>query len=206
MDGKVGVQTLNAFYAVKDSRSSLFSELVQVTGVDLPAVMKISEVQEIVRRSTFTSVPKSYLNLLVAVEPVVIGDLVILDRSGKYVGVTQFDRRSYEEVRQSGVSNSRGIEVEQLLPPFDDFVKASPEVMVEASLSAAAAYYLVNERRLKASLKGKFVKYTDDVAYLAHNQGATGAAKYLMTGVLPAPKQSAKALRIFERARGSLLA
>lgn len=197
VDGKIGPETLKAYYAVPDSRKGLFMSLVTAAKVDLPPVVSMQDIEAAIAARAFSNVPASYLQLLAEVEPARIGDIILLDRSGKYVGITQFDSRSYDAVRTADLLTPSGVSVASLLPPFAEFVKATPAVMVKASIEAAAAYYLLNERYLRRN--GISARYTDEVAYLAHNQGAEGARTYLTTGSLKYPDQSRDAISIFGR-------
>lgn len=63
---------------------------------------------------------------------------------------------------------------------------------------AALKYYFINRERYLRRFAGN---YTKEIAYLYHNQGPTGAAQFINTGVLRFPNQSRAAIELFNSIR-----
>lgn len=69
------------------------------------------------------------------------------------------------------------------------------------SVLAMGYLYLENKRVFLAAFPDG--KFTDEVAYLYHNQGSTQATNFLRSGKLSYPSQSREAIRVMQIARAS---
>jgi len=149
-------------------------------GLDLPVSLDREAVEGLCRNvSRRTNVPVSYLVKTVYLENASTNGVITVEYFGKYRGIGQFDKRTWESVMDASYDTT------------------DPEV----GLIAVAKLYLANERSFRAKF-GK-ARYTDGIAYLYHNQGASAAASFIRTGDLRYPKQSNKALEVFKYARNA---
>lgn len=206
LDGVIGRQTLSAFLRAQREGTRAVTAIAAALPVRMPASILTNEVDAVVNSvAKSVTVPRSFLELLLRLEPVRVDEFFLLDRTGKFVGLTQFDRRTYDDMRRETIADESLLGASNALPSFGDFIEATPIEMARVSLLAASAYYKVNYRRLRRALGRADFKYTDGLAYLAHNQGATGAAQYLTTGSLSAPKQSPTALKVMSAARAAFV-
>jgi hypothetical protein len=71
--------------------------------------------------------------------------------------------------------------------------------LADSSMLAAALLYEENKRVFEAQFP--HANYTDEIAYLYHQQGSTSARTFLETGVLLYPKQSKKSLDLFSQVK-----
>lgn len=133
----------------------------------------------IARVAEETGVPSSYLELVVETENWVSKDEVTTTLTGKYRGLGQFDSSTWAAVSPH---------------PYDRAAEVYP------GLLATARLYTANKDTFRRGVGGVF---TDAIAYLYHNQGAGNAKRYLLTGDLKYPAQSAQAKRIFNSIGGS---
>lgn len=199
-DGAIGPRTLSAYAKLDPVKRQSIDVVNKEMGIVFPDMIPIRDVSKLIREVEVDA-PASYLNMVVDLESYKANEFYVLDREGKFVGLTQFSSSTYEFVRTSGNTTRSGKDISFILPEFNVFLTLGPVMMAKASLEAAAAYYQMNIREVKRRLP-RDVKWTDELAYLAHGQGPAGAASYLLTGKLLAPKQSAKALAVFKRALG----
>jgi len=129
-----------------------------------------------------TNVPSSYIIDTVRLENygTKLLDGFIVETAGKYRGLGQFDKKTWDSV---------------MSPVSFDSVSSTYD-----SLLAIARLYERNKRSFV--VQGNDLNlYSNGVAYLYHNQGATSAHLYLESGRLVYPQQSLKAKRLFKRAR-----
>lgn len=124
-------------------------------------------------------VPASYLTLVVELENWVSDDEVVTTTVGTFRGLGQFNRVTWDSVMS--IPYSRAAEI-------------------YPGLTAIARLYKSNRVYHSANLGSEF---TDAVGYLYHNQGAPSAKKFLVTGRLQYPKQSRKALELFNDIGGA---
>lgn len=98
------------------------------------------------------------------------------DRVGPFRGPFQFGRSAWLEAGEGSWEQNS-----------DDFMLAS---------RAALRYYYLNKNRFQKVFPG--ATYTNEIAYLYHNQGPSGAKHFLLKGHLKWPLQSKAALRLFD--------
>lgn len=117
--------------------------------------------------------------LALHIENKVVGDFVDVNYEGKYRGLFQFDVTTWSSVM--GLSTW-----------MDG--KSSTSLQLQAMgklLIANRDYHRVSDSN---------VAFTPEVAYLYHNQGASSAESFLLSGTLRYPKQSDKAIGVFDLA------
>lgn len=129
--------------------------------------------------SESTGVPESYLYETFLHENVPANGGVNVEFQGTFRGLGQFNERTWRSVMTA------------------PWVQVSNHSL---SALATARLYLDNKKSFLRRFKDGV--FTDEIAYLYHNQGASAAAKFLETGKVKYPKQSGKALRTFAIARG----
>lgn len=125
-------------------------------------------------------VPVSYLLKTIFLENKVVlrDDTIFVEYEGKYKGLGQFDEETWTSVMGTDFSD----------------VKSS-----EQSLIAIAKLYVANKQSFMIQHGKK--PFTDSIAYLYHNQGAGSASRFLRGQSLVYPKQSSRALAVFDTAR-----
>lgn len=190
-DGILGPKTQAAITqappAVSRLVESMQSTYAALTPKDLAFIKDEDLTLLIASASKATGCPVSYLRTSVALEN--IRD----DRGGYRTTLTGTFRGlgQFNQVTWNGVSK---------LGDIGNW-PTSAEPNHTGSVKAMCLLYLDNKRAFLAQFpKGR---YTDEVAYLYHNQGSYGATSYLRTGILLAPEQSSQALRTLRIARAS---
>lgn len=102
----------------------------------------------------------------------------VINRSGTYRGLGQFSKYTWDAVCRQGL-------------PYPYTLVGNPHADVLATFML-----LQDSKRFHRNTFG--TGFNKKIAYLYHNQGAPAGASYLRTGVLVEPRQSAKALEMFE--------
>jgi hypothetical protein len=118
---------------------------------------------------------ESFLHRVVELENHSLDDGYIIDMEPPYVGLGQFDKATWRAVTDVPFSSASNM---------------------SQSLEALVSLYVENKRSFDLEFDGIF---TEEIAYLYHNQGASASAEYLKTGQLRYPKQSDNALALFAR-------
>lgn len=136
------------------------------------------------RVSSEQSVPNSFLADMVELENYVVPGGVETTTTGNFRGLGQFNRTTWDALIRLGAN----------LPPWERGVTT-----VLDSLRAAAYLWKENRRAYLQQNPGRI--FTDEIAYLYHNQGAPAAVRFLRTGKLVYPDQSDKAVRVAAVAR-----
>lgn len=200
VDGVVGPETLRALDKVPPARRGIVESVAAATAAQMPSMVTPNDVETAIKLRKYTQVPESYVRLVLKIEPARIGENLVVTTDGKYVGLSQFSRETYEWIRMSRFRTPDGdLLPSQVLPEFDAFKALKGVDAAVAAIDAASVYYLVNRNVVQAEVRGN-VRWTDPVAFLAHNQGGGGAASYLVTGKLKYPKQSDLAIEVMREA------
>lgn len=134
IDGVIGTETINAYYTAVARGDKVVQSITATAGYSLPAAISRKDLDAVVKRvSGAMYSPVSYLELLLKLEPKKVGDFVLLDREGTFVGITQFNKRSYEDVRRELLANRKLLRSYEDLPPFAEFVQMGAGDMARVS-------------------------------------------------------------------------
>lgn len=188
-DGIVGSETRNALEALPATQKKAIVELQAL----LPKAQSVAgrvrftnaEINSAVARiSSEIGAPASYYQFLIPIENFVVAGGFETTVSGSFRGLGQFNRQTWDGLRRLGRN----------LPAFEE-----GSSQLNASLYAIGFLYLENKKAYEGSFKGRV--FTNEIAYLYHNQGAPAAEQYLTSGRLVYPKQSANAVAVVAAAR-----
>jgi hypothetical protein len=149
--------------------------LLELCNIPYQLWISASEIDRIIAENPDLQNRESYLRLMLSLEAPNIDDGFVNEPQPPFIGLAQFNRDTWDSI--------------STLP----FSEALDPVQ---GLKGAVSLYNSNKRSFERKFDGT---YTDEIAYLYHNQGAPSAAQFLRTGVLKYPKQSRKALALFER-------
>lgn len=179
VDGHFGPMSALALNRSPQDVREVVNDLAQELDWRLPDVVNEMEMDQLVDEyAQKFDVPRSYLASLVILENTMKDGNYIVEHEGTHRGLGQFDRPTWKAVMNEPFFNS---------------------VLPSKSMEAISRLYAKN----KDSYLAKFPdgEYTDEIAYLYHNQGAPAAAVFLETGNLVYPMQSKKAITLFAVAR-----
>jgi hypothetical protein len=180
VDGLYGRMTSRAYQRASGIVQSLHDDVAQDLGYIPPVLASFDEIEKICSDvASSWGVPSSYMTkILMAENQVNLNkDEILIEYDGTFKGLGQFNSATWESV----------------VPyPFADVVSHA------RSAEAVCRLYLANKATHASVFSSPF---TDNIAYLYHNQGAGSARRYLDTGNLTFPKQSELALAIFAIAR-----
>lgn len=138
----------------------------------------------VARISSEIGVPASYYKFLMPIENFVVAGGIETTVSGSFRGLGQFNRQTWDGLRRLGRN----------LPQYEEGTS-----QLNASLYAIGFLYLENKKAYESTFKGRV--FTNEIAYLYHNQGAPAAGQYLTSGKLVYPKQSNSAVAVVAAAR-----
>lgn len=211
VDGILGPRTLSAYSALSEDDRRMVNELVASRDPNaLPHLREALEVDrtngriraregsgtksvthdEVTRMiravSAELDVPESYLQLMVSLENHRTPDGYAIEYDGPFRGIAQFNRATWESIRRLYPSLN--------LPEFE--VGVTDELQ---SLLAAGALYHDNKRSFERTF-GTESYFTDEIAYVYHQQGASAAAEFLRSGRLVYPNQSESSKLVARRA------
>jgi hypothetical protein len=160
-DGVYGEATHRAFLSLSPQDQSKVRTFANVSlGYTIPKNLSWGQVQFLVdKASKATGVPVSYLMKLVKLENTTTPTGIQVEYEGTFRGIGQFDKATWQRVSSL------------------DFSKV---VNDEDSLLAVCQLYIDNKATFAKKYPGK--PFTDEVAYLYHNQGAGNAYDFLATG------------------------
>lgn len=181
IDGIIGNQTIAAYSKLSGDAKGIVDNLARSLDVDINRkIVSKADLSRIAENvSARYNVPLSYLMNTVDIENIPVADGYLIETAGKYRGLGQFDRVTWNAVTSE---------------PFN---RAGD---VASDLRAIAQLYLANKQTFRNEFGPR--EFTDRIAYLYHNQGAGAAAQYLRTGKLRFSKQSDVALAVFRDAKG----
>lgn len=154
------------------------------------AAYLLADVLSTVEKIAPSGVPKSYLRKMLFLENFTSDQEIGTTVTGYYRGLGQFSRRTWNDIR-------REFKLEHDLPSWE-LGTQDPVV----SLLMAGYLYLSNAAVFGRQFPGQI--FTDEIAYLYHQQGATAAKRFLLKGNLVYPNQSKKSLVVLDKARASL--
>lgn len=190
VDGVAGPKTRAA--VLKHSADDLVSA---VTGrFPLPSNGRVfvpeQQIEAAIRDTVlrYSDVPSTYLRLVVRLENYPALGGVETTFGGKYQGLGQFGQAAWDDVRDNED------------PTLGSYEKGVRDVNL--SIRAIAGYHRLNRRRVRNAAPKLYARgYSDELAYLAHNQGAGGAARLFAGGGIEG-EQSAEARRLIQRVIG----
>jgi hypothetical protein len=179
VDGIFGSKSALAVSNLVPQDRRLVKSLADRLSVDLPEIISWDQVNSlVVQASRKHNVPKLYLQRALMIENVTSPRGILIDNLGKHRGLGQFDEPTWKSVTK--------------LP----WSKVSDPA---SGVNALAQLYNMNRKNFNMQFKSD--NYTLETAYLYHNQGASSAAKFLKSGSLVHPAQSAEALETMRLAR-----
>jgi hypothetical protein len=171
--------TSDSLVTSADTDSLVTSVTNQGPEATAPVFVSWTEIEDIVSVvSAEYSVPRSYLVKTVDIENYTSPDGVFVDTEGKFIGLGQFNEATWNAVMDD---------------PYGE--ASNPRKGIEA----IAKLYLANKASFEVNFRS--AEYTDEIAYLYHNQGAPSAASFLHSGTLKYPDQSRSAGEVFKVAR-----
>jgi hypothetical protein len=138
--------------------------------------------------SKLTDVPHSFLELMLAHENYVHTNGYDAGMSGNYRGLAQIGKETWDSIKRA----NKAI----VLKWWEEGVTDATQSMIAAGL-----LYRANKTDFLRHYPAR--KFSDEIAYLFHQQGSSSALKFLDKGVLLYPYQSAKSLTLFEDLRRS---
>lgn len=206
-DGVLGSRTYDAFQALPSSTVSLLYPIIDdspflrdrmakqakkkagsaAQSADGPSFYPISRVKAAAHKaSERTGAPLSYLLKMISFENLTTDAGVWVEHAGTFRGVAQFNARTWESVR-TRYPDAR-------LPAFE--IGSSD---LNVSLTAAGLLWVENKKSFSRVFRNR--EFFDEIGYLYHQQGSSAAAKFLKTGALVYPKQSATSVEEFNQAR-----
>lgn len=175
IDGHLGVQTITSFSQLSPEYLVPLLKASVAMDVNIAAPVAVEIVDLYIDR--IYVMHAKYLALLLPLENHILSlkakDHYVIDILGTHQGLGQFDQPTWESISKLPFSSSRE---------------------VEASIDSIVALYLANRKSFRLHFKGIF---TDEIAYLYHNQGAPSAYMFLVNNELVYPKQSKEALELF---------
>lgn len=186
VDGKIGPRTMSVYNSLPAPEQMTVRRASRMMGLMDFAPTQTVSIQRVERLAgqivLETGVPFSYLLKTVELESYMTADKTgyVIDSDGKYQGLGQFDIDTWQAVMPG--------------------VALSERTNVLASLRAIARLYLANRKSFVIQGNSQDA-YSDSIAYLYHNQGASSAVYYLNTGLLKYPAQSRSAVELFKQAR-----
>lgn len=189
-DGILGTETQRALAGIQASGNPITELMMKALPESTPVTSgRVFVSNEAVNSAvasavSITSAPVSYLRAVIERENFRVSGGYETTLSGNFRGLGQFNAATWNGIRSQTVS----------LPSYELGVKDPV-----ASVLATAYLYMDNKRQFDNAFPRK--RFTDEIAYLYHNQGGPAAASFLRTGTLVYPKQSAKALATFQLAR-----
>jgi hypothetical protein len=182
VDGVLGSRTATAFERLRANDPEAMDSLRNVCGIPEFYIARSSLdviVADILNSNPQYICAKGYLDICLDMENRKMLDGYFIDPTPPFVGIGQFDRDTWERVSDEPYAHATD---------------------VDKSVIAIFELYLANRRSFLTQFSGSTESsFTDEVAYLYHNQGASGARSFIRTGVLRAPKQSTEALKLFAR-------
>lgn len=183
VDGVIGPKTLSKIVDMSPARRAMVTQFGGLVNVPVNEMIvstaTLFEYADEVGR--FIGVPTSFLLSCVSYENYYYRDHFLIEVEGKFKGLGQFDRTTWESVSSANF--------EEAISPV-------------TSLDAIARLYLAN-RIVFENQRIPGFEYTVDVAYLYHNQGASAAAEFLRgKEQVRYPLQSEGALAVFTRIKG----
>jgi hypothetical protein len=180
LDGDFGAKTIRALLNLGEPQRQLVQNHASKLDVSTPHVLSASQADILATTASMkTGVPKSYFEKVIKLENKTVQGNVIVEFDGTFKGIGQFNRPTFEAVSTS---------------PWSQVKDHS------TSLEAVGQLYLANKKSFQVNRTADF-EYTDEIAYLFHNQGAGAASSFLDSGKLKYPKQSRKALAVFDLAQ-----
>ena len=189
LDGVLGKRTLSALVEFNDSMRREFDYVVSVINSVLPVCVPMDEIALVARQIASDSQLEfdvlngdSFVNLCAffgTCESWTFNDYLIWDYTPPFVGPFQFNQETAESV---GLDMFSG--------------KLQDHIIGLRLLCNANALYL----------QKRGVPITMNTLYTCHVQGAPSGCKFLLTGHLKYPNQSEKALSIFKKAYGEVIA
>jgi hypothetical protein len=135
--------------------------------------------------------PASYLRKILFLENWTNDEQVGTSLTGMFRGLGQFARSTWNSVRK---------EVRHRDNTIPDWAVGVHDPLI--SLKMVAFLYASNKRVFNKHFPEGV--YSDEIAYLYHQQGASAARKFLVSGNLVYPGQSKKSLAVLDMARGRL--
>lgn len=178
VDGEIGPETINAIAEMPSGHQEIVNTYANVIlGTVPPRLIPYDRITKMVSDvAMIMRVPASYLDLVVKLENKNTRKGVFVEYEGTFKGIGQFNEATWNRVSEKD---------------YDKYVTNDFE-----SLKAVASLYIAN--RLTYFRQFPSGAYTDEVAYLYHNQGAGGAASYIRSGVVKPvlARQSQKAIEI----------
>jgi hypothetical protein len=200
VDGIIGPATVSAYSALKGAARDVVDSLVVKPSPFLRSKLDggrnpLSKLRFFSRGDTFdamkvaenlTDVPLSFLNLMVQQENFVHTNGYDAGMSGNYRGLAQIGKSTWESLQKAPYGN--------VLTWWEEGVKDAKQSMIAAGL-----LYKANKVDFLRQYPAR--QFTDDIAYLFHQQGTPSALSWLKDGVLKHPYQSTKSLAMFETLR-----
>lgn len=174
-DGIMGSATLKAVQTAKLEFGSSVDVLLELVGFKYPLWYSNAELEDAIQSSGFSKKVQDYIRFCVEIETFAFEDSVANDMIGKHQGIGQFNASTWASIMGTPFSESGSL---------------------TESVKAIGLLYLDNFKVHNRSYEKQF---SNEVAYLYHNQGASSSDVFLRTGKLVYPKQSADALEVFKR-------
>jgi hypothetical protein len=175
VDGLPGQQTMGGISALpKEQRKALVNLTSAMNTCDSFLLLKTLK-KIAINATTAESTPSavSFLSLLIDMENTVYQGVVYVKSSASFKGIAQFNEKTWSALTSL---------------PFS--LAEDPKT----ALRAAVKLYKANR---SFHTNHSTLPFTDDIAYLYHNQGASSALDYLKHGRLVYPKQSVAAVDLF---------
>lgn len=183
VDGQIGFSTARALNRLPVERKLTVEGFATVMRVDLPDLYTWNEINVIVSEVTRDrDVPPSYLLKMIELENRTTTSSILVEYEGSFKGIAQFNEETWALVTRVPYS----------------FVN-------DVSLSLIAASSLYQHNRVDFNRTFPDQDFTDDIAYLYHNQGTPSANKFLKFGDITHPHQSEAALAVLAEARKTVL-
>lgn len=185
VDGIIGLRTASRIRGLATRDTMVVQSFAEkVLSYKEPQLLSSDSVSELISEvSSGNSEYEQYLELMVELENKITPQGVFVEYAGTFKGIAQFNRETW--VSLGG-------------PSFEEVVDT------KVSLQQALKLYLDNQSSFR-TIFGPGPKYTKEIAYLYHNQGASSAARFLDVGVLTYPGQSNHALMVFDFAKSAFV-
>lgn len=176
IDGIFGPNTFRSLSVIASQLNADPNKLGRLLGLEYDLMIPRSAIESIL--SFKTKREADFIRFMLSIENqgLMNSDWVYNDNFGKHRGLAQFDAPTWESVSDV---------------PYDEGV-----VDPQCTIDAAIRLFHSNEMYFTTKIGGV---YTNEIAYLFHNQGASGARHYLTKGNLRWPNQSLIALETFAR-------
>lgn len=179
VDGVVGSRTFAALNKSIPDHPWL-KKLAEQLGIKERDFLSFTQIDQLASRvAQEEQIPASYLLSTFKIENKQVTGGIEVEYEGTFRGIGQFNAKTWNSVMDV---------------PFSEVTNHTQSAIATARLYKANKVSFLN-----AFPSGK---YTDEIAYLYHNQGASSATRYLRYGLLRYPKQSRHALNTFALARG----